>query len=150
MSWFPHMTVAAIIEMKGRFLMVEELDAEGNRVLNQPAGHLEEDESLLEAVSREALEETGWPFHPEALVGIYRWKIPPDGATYVRACFSGISDDTLPLQRLDSDIIRTIWMDYKEIVANSHRLRSPLVLTCIDHYRAGQRAPLTLLHDITN
>lgn len=148
MSWNPHVTVAVIIERNGQFLMVEELDAKGSRVLNQPAGHLEENESLLAAASREALEETGWPFTPESLIGIYRWKIPPEGATYVRFCLYGSCNDSQPQRPLDPDILRTLWMDRESLIDNQHRLRSPLVLTCIDHYLAGQRAPLHLLHDV--
>ncbi len=148
MNWLPHVTVAAIIEQNGCFLMVEELDTEGNLVLNQPAGHLEEGESLLEAVARESLEETGWPFQAETLVGIYHWKVPPDGATYVRFCFRGTSQNNLPQQPLDSDIIRTVWMSRQELETNRHRLRSPLVLTCVEDHLTGQSAPLDLLHEI--
>ncbi len=150
MSWFPHVTVAAIIEVDGHFLMVEEFDADGNPVLNQPAGHLEENETLLDAVAREALEETGWSFQAETLVGIYQWKIPPNGATYIRFCFRGSSQSSLPQQPLDSDIIRTVWMTRQELETNKHRLRSPLVLTCIEDHLAGQYAPLDLLHDISS
>ena len=90
MSWSPHVTVAAIVERQGRFLMVEEHTGEGIR-LNQPAGHLEAGESLLEAIIRETREETAQAFRPHHLVGIYRWQLPPDGITYLRFCFAGES-----------------------------------------------------------
>ncbi len=112
MNWAPHVTVAAIIEQDKRFLMVEEIDADGQLVINQPAGHLEENENLLDAVAREALEETGWLFMPETLVGIYQWKVPSNGITYLRICFRGTSHCSLPQQPLDSDITRTIWMSW--------------------------------------
>jgi len=149
MTWSAHVTVAAIIEHNDHFLMVEEYDNKGNLVLNQPAGHLEEDESLIIAVTRETLEETGWPFEAESLVGIYRWKIPPNGSTYVRFCFRGSCQNDLPQQTLDSDIVRTVWMNLCDLEHNKHRLRSPLVLTCIKDHLAGQSASLSLLHDIS-
>lgn len=128
--------------------MVEELDRDGNLVLNQPAGHLEEAESLADAVIRETREETAWGFLPEYLVGIYRWQVPPDGATYLRFCFYGNCFDHQPDLPLDEGIQRAIWLSYDELTANPSRLRSPLVLRCIDDYLAGCRYPLELLHDL--
>ena len=143
------MTVAAIIEHEGRFLLVEEQAADGLR-LNQPAGHLEQGEALSQAVVREALEETACDFTPTALVGMYMSrnvssKRAGDQVTYLRFAFAG----TLGTQHdraLDSGIVRTLWMTREEIAACPQRHRSPLVLRCIDDYLAGQRAPLSLLY----
>ncbi|ROR32620.1 NUDIX hydrolase [Inmirania thermothiophila] len=147
MRWCPHVTVAAVIEREGRFLLVEE-EAEGRRVLNQPAGHLDEGEPLAAAAAREALEETGWPFRPEAVVGIYRWRHPGNGRTFLRVAFAGSLDTDAPRRPLDAGILRTVWMRRDEIAAAADRLRSPLVLACIDDHLRGARHPLTLLRDI--
>jgi len=128
--------------------MVEELDRDGNLVLNQPAGHLEEAESLADAVIRETREETAWGFLPEYLVGVYRWQVPPAGNTYLRFCFYGSCHDHQPDLPLDEGIQRAIWLSRDELTANRSRLRSPLVLRCIDDYLAGCRYPLELLNDL--
>lgn len=146
MIWKPHVTVAAVVERDQRFLMVEEL-ADSRRVYNQPAGHLDEGESLLHAVVRETLEETAWTFTPDALVGIYRWQNPDNQATYLRLCFSGACDRHDPSRALDDGIIAAVWLSRAELAAST-RLRSPLVLRCIDDYLAGIRYPLSLLSDI--
>jgi 8-oxo-dGTP pyrophosphatase MutT (NUDIX family) len=138
--------VAAVIERDGRFLLVEERTA-GGRVLNQPAGHLEDGEELTTAVCREVLEETGWPFEPAGLVGVYRWPMPSGGGTYLRFCFHGGCTDHLPREPLDPDILGTCWLDRAEML-QSGRLRSPLVLACIDDFRAGRSYPLELLRDL--
>lgn len=143
-----HTTVAALIERDGRYLLVEEMTRNGLQVINQPAGHLEAGESLVEAVMRETLEETAWQFTPEGLVGIYRWQVPPDGATYIRFCFHGRCHDHRPELPLDNGILRTLWLSREELAADPMRLRSPMVLRCIDDYRAGARHPLSLLHDL--
>ena len=148
MIWTPHTTVAAIVEQEGRFLMVEEQVAAGKAVLNQPAGHLEEAESLLQAVVRETREETAWGFVPQTLVGIYRWQVPPSGATYLRFCFQGTCHDHRPDIPLDEGILRAVWMTREELAAVPHRLRSPLVLRCIDDCLAGHHYPMELIHDI--
>ncbi len=148
MIWLPHTTVAAVIEADGRFLMVEERAGSGDSVYNQPAGHLEPKESLLDAVIRETLEESGWRFHPQALVGIYRWQVPPDGATYLRFCFCGRVSDHQPERPLDEGIIRASWLSRDQLIDQSRRLRSPLVLRAIDDYLAGHRHPLELLHEV--
>ncbi len=143
--WTPRVTVAAVIERQGRFLMVREPIA-GKPVYNQPAGHLEDDESLVEAVCREVREETAWRFLPRGLVGIYRWRMPEAGCTYLRFCFHGDCADHDPEQKLDDDIMETAWRSREELLGG--QLRSPLVLTCLDDYLTGQRLPLDALKDL--
>lgn len=147
MIWKPHATVAAIIEQDGRFLMVEE-ESDGLVVFNQPAGHLDPDESLIEAVIRETREETAWRFHPEAITGIYRWKQPDTERTFLRVAFCGQVDDLTAEQLLDDGIIRAVWMTREQLLDHQQQLRSPLVLLCIDDYLANKRYPLELLTDI--
>jgi len=126
--------------------MVEESTDEGV-VFNQPAGHLEDGESLLEAVVREAREETAWTFNPRGLVGIYRWPVADGGGTYLRFCFHGGCSNQRPEQPLDEGILGTRWLGREELVREG-RLRSPLVLRCIDDYIAGHSHPLGLIQDI--
>lgn len=145
--WKPRVTVAALLERDGRFLMVEERVA-GKLVYNQPAGHLEDDESLIAAVVRETLEETAWHFQPEALSGIYRWRHPQQQETYMRVAFTGKGLYHEPERELDADIERTLWLTPEEIRARSGSLRSPMVLRCLDDCLAGSSAPLTLLVDL--
>ena len=147
MTWKPHTTVAAVIEENNKFLLVEEL-VDGKKVLNQPAGHLEPDESFLDAVIRETEEETAVIFQPEYLIGLYRWVLPEKDRTYIRLTFSGNNLKTLENQTLDDDIIRTLWLSYDEILEQKDRLRSPLVLECINDYRNGNKFPLDLLKDL--
>lgn len=141
------MTVAAVVEHDGRFLVVEEI-ADRSRVYNQPAGHLEPDESLIEAVIREVLEETRSHFQPQSLVGIYRWLNPASGETHMRVAFTGSLDGSDPDQALDDPIIEPHWLSHEELRARNGALRSPLVLTCIDDYLRGCRYPLELLRDL--
>jgi len=143
----PRITVAAVIEREGRFLLVEERDG-NDTVLNQPAGHMESGESLLEAVTRETWEETAWRFQPTALVGIYQWASPNNGMTYLRFCFSGECGEHDPEQPLDGDIIRTWWLRREELLERSSQHRSPLVMRCIDDYRAGKRYSLSMYADV--
>ena len=146
--WKPSVTVAAVIERDGRFLLIEEQTSEGVR-LNQPAGHLDPLETLVQAVVREVLEETAHDFIPHALVGMYmsRYRSARRGVdvTYLRFTFCGAAgaEHALPL---DEGIIRTLWMTRDELAACQERHRSPLMLQCVDDYLAGQRAPLGLLH----
>lgn len=147
MIWKPNVTVAAVVERQGRFLIVEE-DADGKRVYNQPAGHLDEDESLIKAVTRETLEETAWHFEPTALVGVYRWKNTHTGTTYLRVCFTGACHDEEAGRLLDEGIVQAVWLSRDELTALGSRLRSPLVLRCVDDYLAGRRYPLDLLVDM--
>lgn len=144
MAWIPHLTVAAIIQKADRFLLVEEF-ASGDKVFNQPAGHLEPGESLVEAVIRETLEETAWRFEPKALCGIYQWTHPEKQKTFIRFAFTGDAVEHLPGRDLDRGIIRAVWMDREQVLARSGQLRSPMVLRCIDDYLAGQRFPLDLV-----
>ncbi|CDG81026.1 NUDIX hydrolase [Janthinobacterium agaricidamnosum] len=146
--WKPSVTVAAIIERDGLFLLIEEETSEGVR-LNQPAGHLDPFESLEQAVIRETLEETAHDFTPTALVGMYmsRYKSVRTGedVTYLRFTFCGevgMRHD----RPLDQGIIRTLWMSRDDMAACQERHRSPLMLQCVDEYLAGKRAPLGLLH----
>lgn len=148
MIWKPHVTVAALIERDGRFLIVEE-EADGSVVYNQPAGHLDEGEGLIEAVRRETLEETAWHFDPECVVGIYRWISPANHHTYLRVCFAGSCTQHEPERRLDEGILRAVWMTHAELVARSKQLRSPMVLRCVEDYLAGARYPLALLADLS-
>jgi len=145
--WTPRATVAAVVEQAGRFLMVEE-QADGALRLNQPAGHLEDGESLMEAVIRETLEETAWHFRPDALVGIYRWRHGLSGETYLRFAFSGTVHDQQAGRPLDPDILRSLWLEHAELRAQASHLRSPLVLRCVEDYLAGRRYPLELLQDV--
>ena len=143
--WTPRVTVASILERDGRFLMVEEAVA-GRPVLNQPAGHLEDDESLLAAVMRETREECAWEFSPRALVGVYRWRSPDK--TFLRFVFCGDLERHHPDQALDPDITRTLWLPYHALRDGGHELRSPLVLACLEDYRRGRRFPLDLLQEV--
>ncbi len=150
--WKPSVTVAAVIERDGRFLLVEEETPEGLR-LNNPAGHLDPAESPAEGVARETLEETTHRFRPTALVGIYlsRFQRPArqgraaEDVTYLRFAFCGELGDVVPGRTLDTGIVRTLWMTPDEVRASSERHRSPLVLRCIEDHLAGQRFPLALI-----
>lgn len=144
-QWKPNVTVAAIVEQDGGFLLVEEQTADGI-LYNQPAGHLEEGESLVEAVIRETLEESARHFTPTALVGIYQYRKPASPVTYLRFAFTGKVSD--PEQRpLDAGILRALWMPAAEIRACRGRHRSPLLMQCVDDYIAGRRYPLQLLNN---
>ena len=146
--WKPNVTVAAIIEQDGRYLLIEEHTHEGLR-LNNPAGHLDPSESLVDACIREALEETTCTFTPQALLGVYlsRFQRPAtqEDITYVRFAFCGSVGPANPALQLDTGIVRTLWMTPDEIRASADRHRSPLVLRCIEDHLAGQRFPLATL-----
>ncbi|GAB7127430.1 NUDIX hydrolase [Silvimonas sp. JCM 19000] len=143
----PNTTVAAVIERDGRFLVVEEMIA-GQLRLNQPAGHLEQGESLIDAVIRETLEETAHHFVPTALTGIYQWS-PPERPelTYLRFTFTGEITGFDAERALDDGIVRAVWLTPEELAARAHEHRSPLLNGCIRDYQAGQRYALSLLHD---
>ena len=146
--WKPSVTVAAIIEKDGKFLLVEEETSDGIR-FNQPAGHLDPHESLLDAVSREALEETAHEFHPESLIGVYmsRYQSSRTGedVTYLRFAFAGAVGNVHD-RALDTGILRAVWLGYEEIVALQDKHRSPLVLQCLDDYLRGRKLPLTAIY----
>ena len=144
MVWKPNVTVAAVIEQDGKFLMVEEETAEGIR-FNQPAGHWEADETLAQGAVRETLEETAYHFTPEWLLGIYRWHHPGKDITYLRFAFAGKVHGHEPRRQLDSGILRAVWLSQEEIRATAERHRSPLVLKCVEDYLAGTRYPLELV-----
>jgi 8-oxo-dGTP pyrophosphatase MutT (NUDIX family) len=142
--WKPNVTVAAIVERDGRFLLVEEETDEGVR-FNQPAGHLDEGESLLAAVAREALEETAHRFVPRFLVGVYQWRRPAGDITYLRFAFGGEVTGAEAGRALDRGILRAVWLTIEEIEAQRARHRSPLVMQCIEDYLAGKRYGLELI-----
>ncbi len=144
-QWKPNVTVAAVLERDGRFLLVEEQTTDG-LLYNQPAGHLEAGESLLDAVIRETLEESAWRFTPTALVGIYQYHQADSGITYLRFAFTGELADHDAGRKLDTGIVRALWMPAAEIRANRARHRSPLLMQCVDDYLAGRRHPLDLLY----
>ena len=144
--WKPNVTVAAVVERDGRFLLVEEETARG-RLFNQPAGHLEPGESLLDAVAREALEETAYTFKPTALLGVYQYPSQADGVTYLRFAFAGEITGHDPARRLDEGIVRAAWLAPDEIRRDAARHRSPLVVRCVEDYLAGRRYPLEVLYD---
>jgi len=146
--WKPSVTVAAVIEQDGRFLLVEEHTPEGLR-LNNPAGHLDPGESPQDGAVREALEETARVFTPDRLVGVYlaRFRRPArdEDVTYLRFAFGGTAGEPDPARSLDSGIVRTLWMTLDEVRASRDRHRSPLVLQCIEDFVAGKRHPLDLV-----
>lgn len=144
MIWKPNTTVAAVVEQDGKFLMVEEQTAEGLR-LNQPAGHLENGETLLQAAIRETFEETAYEFTPQALLGIYQWRHPHRDLTYMRFAFIGKAGNHQPQQPLDAGIIRAVWLSADEIRASVAKHRSPQVLRCVEDYLAGQRFPISVI-----
>jgi 8-oxo-dGTP pyrophosphatase MutT (NUDIX family) len=144
MTWTPHVTAAVIIEdPEGRFLLVEEVSG-GKVVFNQPAGHVEEDESILAAACRETLEETGWRVDLQYFLGIYTFKAPSNGETYYRFCFVASTLEKIT-DELDTDIITTHWLTLEQIRERRDSLRSPLVLHCIEDYRNGRRFPLEVV-----
>jgi 8-oxo-dGTP pyrophosphatase MutT (NUDIX family) len=147
MSLRPDLTVAAVVERNGEFLLVEE--RVGNRlVFNQPAGHVERGEQLLDAVIRETLEETAWSFVPHALVGVYLWDQLDRQRSYLRFAFTGEITTHDPHRVLDRPIERTVWMSREQMCLHSAQLRSPMVLSCIDDYLAGHRYPLELVKSV--
>ncbi len=148
MVWKPNVTVAAVIEQNDKFLLVEEEQGLSKTVFNQPAGHLDEGESIITATIRETLEETAHHFTPSAIVGIYRWIEPTSATTFLRVCFTGEVTAHDTHLELDDGIIATHWLSLDEINQLTPRLRSPLVRRCIDDYLAGRRYPLELLADI--
>ena len=157
LRWKPNVTVAAVIERDGRFLLVEEHTSHGLK-LNTPAGHLDPGESPAEGCAREALEETAHHFVPTALVGVYmaRFQRQPTASaerrdseediTYLRFAFTGTLGDFVQGRALDEGIVRTLWMTPDEIRASVDRHRSPLLLQCIEDYLGGARHPLSLVH----
>lgn len=144
MIWKPNVTVAAVVQRDGKFLLVEE-ETEAGLAFNQPAGHLEQGESLIAAVVREALEETAYHFKPTHLVGIYNWKHPTKDVTYLRFAFAGELRGYEAERKLDDGIIAAHWLTLAEVKETQARHRSPLILRCIEDLIAGKRYPLDLL-----
>ncbi|MCH9849313.1 MAG: NUDIX hydrolase [Betaproteobacteria bacterium] len=142
--WKPNATVAAIVEQNGLFLLVEEETSRGIR-FNQPAGHLEDGETIVNAVIRETLEETAYEFTPGALLGIYHWKHEHNETTYLRFAFIGSVSKHYPEQVLDDGIIRAVWMSIDEIREKQALMRSDQVLTCFEDYLAGKQYPLAAI-----
>ena len=145
MQWKPNVTVAAIAERDGCFLVVEE-NSNGRIVFNQPAGHLEKNETLIEAVEREVMEETAWKFTPEYIVGIYMHPNRSEDITYLRVCFYGTCEQHYPDKPLDEGILRALWMTQDELRAVQDRMRSAMVLRCFDDYLSGKQYPLDMLN----
>ena len=144
MIWKPNVTVAAVVQRDGKFLLVEE-ETDVGLAFNQPAGHLECGESLVEAVVREALEETAYHFVPTHLVGIYNWRHPSKDLTYLRFAFGGELRGFEADRALDEGIVAARWLTLDEVKACAARHRSPLILRCIEDSLAGKRYPLDLL-----
>jgi 8-oxo-dGTP pyrophosphatase MutT (NUDIX family) len=144
MTWRPDLTVAAIVQRDDRFLIVEER-IRSRLVFNQPAGHVEDGESILDAVVRETLEETTWHFQPRHLLGIYLWRNAESGRSFLRVAISGEVSKQDTGRCLDDGIVAAHWLSREQLLAQSARLRSPLVLTCIDDHLAGRRHDLAAL-----
>ena len=142
--WKPNVTVAAVVQRDGKFLLVEEETTEGIR-FNQPAGHLEEGESLVDAVVRETLEETGYTFKPTFLLGIYQWPHPNKEITYLRFAFGGELLGHNPERTLDDGIIAARWLSLDEMRTNQNLHRSPLILRCVEDWVAGIQLPLSAI-----
>lgn len=145
MIWRPDLAAAAVIQRDDRFLIVEER-IRGNLLLNQPAGHVDDGESIIDAVIRETLEETAWHFVPRSLLGIYLWRNPDNGHSILRVAITGEVTSHDSARRLDKPVVAAHWMERAALLAQAGRLRSPLVMRCIDDYLAGQRHDLSALN----
>lgn len=146
MTWAPHVTVATIVERDNRFLMVYE-EADGKKVYNQPAGHLDPNETLTNAAIRETLEETGWTVTLTGVVGVNLYTAPTNGITYLRTTFIGKPVSHDQTRQLDTGIIEAVWLTYEELLARKDQLRSPMTLQIIEEYLAGRRFPLNVVGD---
>lgn len=149
MTWRPDLTVAAIVQREDRFLMVEER-IRTRLVFNQPAGHVEDGESLIDAVVRETLEETAWHFQPRHLLGLYQWRNAETGRSFLRVAISGDVGAHEAQRPLDQGIVATHWLSREQLLAQPSRLRSPLVLACIDDHLAGRRHELSALSHLAS
>ena len=145
-KWHPHVTVATVIEREGKYLLVEER-SNGKLVINQPAGHLDPNETLEQAAVRETLEETGWHIKLKGIVGIALYTSPHNGTTYHRTTFYGEAVSHDLGRELDDGIVGAMWMTYEEVLAASDKLRSQLVLRAIQQYRDGHQYPLNFIYD---
>ena len=147
MGWKPDITVAAIVERDGRFLCVEER-INGRLVYNQPVGHVEPGEDFIAAVIRETREETAWQLEPEALLGVYSWQSPRSGRSTLRFAFTGHVHSHDPGRALDQPIVAAHWLSRAQLLDPSRRLRTGLVLRCIDDFLAGRRLPLSAIGSV--
>jgi len=145
MNFAPHVTVATVIERDEKYLLIKE-ESEGELVFNQPAGHLEADETLIEAALRETYEETGWTVSIEGIVGIALYRSPINGITYHRNTFFASPVQHHPDQPLDEGIKAAVWMTYEEMLDNKQSMRSPLVIKAVAQYREGHRYPLEMIY----
>lgn len=145
MVWFPHVTVAAVVKRDDKFLMVKEKNERGATVYNQPAGHLEENETLIQAMIRETLEETAWNVKPVAVLSFRMYKSPTNKVSYLRTSFIAEAITHNPTLALDEDIDEAVWLSAEEI--QTKKLRSPLVWQAIEEYEKGCRYPLEILAD---
>ncbi len=143
--WRPRVTVACVIERDGTYLLVEEL-IHGQQRVNQPAGHLEPGESLIDAAVRETQEETGWTVRPTGLIGVYQWVSPNSREQYVRFAFAAVAGQHDPAQALDAGILRALWLRPAEIDGVHHQPRSPMVLRNIEDAQRRPPLPLDVLH----
>lgn len=155
MNWYPHKTVAVVVEeprtattLAPRFLIVEEI-SNGRVVYNQPAGHLEADESLAQAAVRETLEETAWHVELTGFIGLYQTESAETGTCYIRSCFTALAIRHDVDRPLDSDIIRTHWFSLAELKARQHQLRSPAVIAVVEDYLNGRVYPLSLVRNLS-
>ncbi|HTF98431.1 MAG TPA: NUDIX hydrolase [Cellvibrio sp.] len=144
MSWSPHVTVATIVERDNRYLMVYE-ESDGKKVFNQPAGHLDPNETLADAAIRETLEETGWTVNLTGVVGVNLYTAPANGITYFRTTFIGEAISHDQSRKLDTGIIEAVWLTYEELLERKAQMRSPMTLQIIDDYRNGRRFPLSVV-----
>jgi ADP-ribose pyrophosphatase YjhB (NUDIX family) len=144
MNWSPHITVAAVLERDNKFLFVEE-KVHGQLVINQPAGHWEQGETLLDATVRETLEETAWHYEPTSITGIYQWRHPQTADTYLRFCFTGKLIEHDAHRVLDTDIEQAVWLTHEELKLRHKQHRSSMVQLCIEDYLKGQRFDLSIL-----
>lgn len=148
MSWKPDITVAAIVEVDERFLCVEEL-IHNQRVFNQPAGHVESGEDFLRAVCRETREETGWQFEPQWFLGVYRWQAPAKPRSTLRFAYVGRVHGHEQRRVLDAPVVAAHWLTRAQLLEPERKLRTPLVLQCIDDYLAGVRLPLRAVAELS-
>jgi 8-oxo-dGTP pyrophosphatase MutT (NUDIX family) len=146
-GWRPRVTVATVVPHAGRFLLVEET-IRGKLVLNQPAGHLEENETLVQAAVRETLEETGWTVELTGLIGVYQWNTPDATAQYLRFAFAATAHHHDPGRTLDAGIVRPLWLSREDIAAQAARWRSPMVLANVDDWLAGRHFPLDAVRSL--
>jgi 8-oxo-dGTP pyrophosphatase MutT (NUDIX family) len=142
-----HITVATIVEHDSKFLMVEE-SSRGELVFNQPAGHVENGESLIDAAKRETFEETGWHIDIDSVISLYRWRVPETGQTYFRVAFGGHPHEHDPNHSLDEGIIQALWMSSADLHNAADQMRSPLVIRGVEDYLNNVRYPLDLIVDL--